>query len=144
MSRQRHFSKPRGESRAPMELGVQLSGHQHLPGIETTFTKNVSVRGAQVISSRRWRTNDRALLATLTGSFKTAARVAYCHSVPAGGFAIGLEFVEAPRSQWIIGPAAQAQKRKFLLNESDIRCRRRTGSLRNRSELSLVASQILL
>jgi hypothetical protein len=95
------FTKPRHEGRLPMELGVQLSGHRELPGTEETFTENVSARGARVMSSRRWNKNDKAVFATLSGSFKAVARVAYCHSIPAQGFAIGLEFIGAPRGQWV-------------------------------------------
>jgi hypothetical protein len=84
-----------------MEVGVQISGHPALPGTESTFTENVSARGARVLSTRRWKTGDRLTIATLTGSFRAMARVAYCQLVPESGFAVGVEFVE-PTGQWVI------------------------------------------
>ncbi len=37
-----------------MEIGVYLDGHREFPGAESTFTENVSARGARVVSFRRW------------------------------------------------------------------------------------------
>ena len=84
-----------------MEVGVQISGHAALPGVESTFTENVSSRGARVLSTRRWKTGDQITIATLTGSFRAMARVAYCQFIPKSGFAVGLEFVE-PSGQWVV------------------------------------------
>jgi hypothetical protein len=84
-----------------MEVGVHISGHIGMPGTETTFTENVSFRGARVLSVRRWYTNDRLMITTLTGSFRSVARVAYCHLVRESGFAVGLEFLE-PSGKWVI------------------------------------------
>jgi hypothetical protein len=84
----------RRERRVPMEVGVQILGNSASPGKETTFTENVSPHGARVLSSRRWQINDRLTLTTLTGSFRSVARVAYCELVPDSGFAVGLEFLE--------------------------------------------------
>ncbi|MFZ0633890.1 MAG: PilZ domain-containing protein [Candidatus Acidiferrales bacterium] len=98
------FGAPRAEKRIPMEVGVKISGHMDLPGIETTFTENVSARGARVLSSRRWSPNDRLTISTLTGSFRAVARVAYCESVPSAGYAVGLEFIQ-PDGRWIVGNA---------------------------------------
>ncbi|MFY9804728.1 MAG: hypothetical protein WA211_12250 [Candidatus Acidiferrales bacterium] len=92
---------PRRETRVPMEVGVQISGHPALPGTESTFTENVSPRGARVLSVRRWKPGDRLTIATLTGSFRAIARVAYCQLVPESGFAVGLEFVE-PKGNWVV------------------------------------------
>jgi hypothetical protein len=94
-------SAQRRETRIPMEVGVRISGHETLPGFETTFTENVSAGGARVLSSRRWRPNDRLTIATLTGSFRAAARVAYCYSIPENGFALGVEFLDAT-GNWIV------------------------------------------
>ena len=52
------FSYPRAERRIPMEVGVQISGHSEFPGVETTFTENVSSQGARVYHSRQWQLND--------------------------------------------------------------------------------------
>jgi hypothetical protein len=95
------FTAPRRETRIPMEVGVQISGHRALPGTETTFTENVSPKGARVLSVRRWKQGDRLTISTLTGSFKALARVAYCQLVPEEGFAVGLEFLE-PDGRWVV------------------------------------------
>jgi PilZ domain len=95
------FPFARSEARIPMEVGVQISGHPALPGTETTFTENVSARGARVLSARRWKPNDRLTISTLTGSFRALARVAYCQFVPEAGYAVGLEFVE-PNGHWLV------------------------------------------
>ena len=92
---------PRRETRIPMEVGVQITGHPALPGTETTFTENVSPHGARVLSTRRWNTNDRLTISTLTGAFRSIARVAYCQTTPESGFAVGLEFVE-PSGNWVV------------------------------------------
>jgi hypothetical protein len=97
----------RRESRIPMEVRVQITGHLALPGTETTFTQNVSAGGARVWSSRRWKPGDRLTISTLTGSFKSIARVAYCQLIPESGFAVGLEFLEA-RDGWVIGSTSAA------------------------------------
>jgi len=100
------FSALRRDARVPMEVEVQISGHKILPGTESTFTENVSARGARVLSTRRWKINEQLVLATAAGSFRAVARVAYCQTVPRAGFAIGLEFVE-PRGSWVVngGPS---------------------------------------
>ena len=99
------LSGPRRETRVPMEVGVQITGHRSLPGTETTFTENVSSRGARVLSSRRWKTNEQLTIATLTGSFRSLARVAYCQPVPDSGFAVGLEFLD-PSGSWVVSTSA--------------------------------------
>jgi hypothetical protein len=97
----RNTVAPRRETRIPMEVGVHITGHPALPGTETTFTENVSARGARVLSVRRWKTDDRLTLTTLTGTFRSLARVAYCQLVPETGFAVGLEFIE-PDGKWVV------------------------------------------
>ena len=104
------FSVQRAEDRIPMEVAVQIAGNEHLPGVETTFTENVSSRGARVASIRRWRINDRLHLATLPGNFQATARVAYCQPMRGDGFAIGLEFLE-PAGRWVVQPPAVQEDR---------------------------------
>lgn len=94
-------SAARRETRIPMEVGVRITGHPALPGTETTFTENVSARGARVLSTRRWKQNDRLTISTLTGSFHSIARVAYCQLAGDTGFAVGLEF-EQPSGSWVV------------------------------------------
>ena len=97
----KNFVGPRRETRVPMEVGVQITGHPGMPGTETTFTENVSPHGARVLSNRRWNTGDRLTISTLTGAFRAIARVAYCQTTPHSGFAIGLEFVK-PSGNWLV------------------------------------------
>ena len=92
---------PRRETRVPMEVGVHISGNPRLPGTETTFTENVSSKGARVRSMRRWRPGDKLTIATMTGSFRSIARVAYCQATASAGFVIGLEFLEQA-GQWVV------------------------------------------
>jgi len=101
------YTVERREQRIPMEVAVQVGGHPQIPGVEMTFTENVSSRGARVLTSRRWTTNDRMVIASLPGDFQSVARVAYCHPLRNQGFAIGLEFLQ-PNGRWVINvPAAQ-------------------------------------
>ena len=88
------------EKRIPMAIAVHISGHRHMPGVETAFTENVSSRGARVISSRPWRPNEMLEIASLPGDFHAKARVAYCQS-QSEGFVIGLEFLE-PSGRWVV------------------------------------------
>lgn len=99
------LSVRRRETRVPMEVGVQISRHDALPVAETTFTENVSAGGARVFSSRRWKINERLIIATLTGSFRSIARVAYCQNVQENGFAVGLEFLDST-GHWIVNSVA--------------------------------------
>jgi hypothetical protein len=93
----------RAERRIPMAVAVRISGHVQLPGTETTFTENVSARGARVLSVRRWKKNELLSLDTLTGEFHARARVAYCVPLRDSEFAIGLEFVQ-PEGHWVVSP----------------------------------------
>ena len=97
------YAVERYEERIPMEVAVQISGNERIPGVETTFTENVSSRGARVVTVRRWKPEDRLEFASLPGDFRAKARVAYCQPQPGHGFAIGLEFLE-PTGRWVIQP----------------------------------------
>jgi hypothetical protein len=100
---------PRGEKRFPMAVAVQISGNESVPGVETTFTENVSARGARVTTSRHWQPNERILLLSLPGDFRARARVAYCQRDADAGYAIGLEFLE-PSGHWVIDPSAAPER----------------------------------
>ena len=91
----------RVERRIPMEIPVVLDGHRRMPGTESTFTENVSTRGARVISTRRWEQNERLTFVSRTGEFRSSARVAYCQPLQGDGFAIGVEFLE-PQGRWVV------------------------------------------
>jgi hypothetical protein len=72
-----------------------------VPGAEATFTENVSVKGARVVSVRRWEPDDRLVFSSRNGEFRSSARVAYCQPLQGDGFAIGVEFLEA-QGRWIV------------------------------------------
>ena len=95
------FPFHRVERRIPMEIPVLLDGHRRMPGTESTFTENVSARGARVVSTRRWEHGERLTFVSRTGEFRSSARVAYCHSLQSEGFAIGVEFLE-PKGRWVV------------------------------------------
>ncbi len=83
------FPFARLEQRIPMEVGIVLDGNSEIPGMEKTFTENVSARGARVVTIRRWVLNDRLTVRTA------------CQPVHGSGYAIGVEFIE-PRGRWIV------------------------------------------
>ena len=99
--RSQSYPSNRGERRIPMEIGVFLEGNRQVPGAESTFTENVSERGARVISVRRWEPNDRLTLTSRSGEFRSTARVAYCQPMQGDGFAIGVEFLDS-RGRWVV------------------------------------------
>jgi hypothetical protein len=84
-----------------MEIPVLIDGHQQAPGSESTFTENVSARGARVVSVRRWEQSERLTIVSRTGEFRSPARVAYCQPLQGDGFAIGVEFLE-PKGRWVV------------------------------------------
>jgi PilZ domain len=91
----------RAYKRVPMEIPVMLDGHHRLPGTESTFTENVSARGARVVSTRNWKKGERLTLILRTGKFRSSARVAYCQPLHGEGYAIGVEFLE-PKGRWVV------------------------------------------
>ena len=91
----------RAERRIPMEIPVLIDGHRRAPGSESTFTENVSARGARLVSVRRWEQGEPLVFASRTGEFRSAARVAYCQPLQGEGFAIGVEFLE-PNGRWVV------------------------------------------
>src|SRR3981081_1629931 len=97
--RTRSFTYHRGEQRIPMELPVFLDGHRRLPGTESTFTENVSARGARVGRRARLEQVQTLTFASRTGEFRSSARVAYCQPLQGDCFAVVLEFLEV-KGRW--------------------------------------------
>ena len=95
------YSIQRCEERVPMEVPVYVSGHAGKPGVETSFTEDVSSRGARVLTNRLWAINDQLILASLPGSFQSPARVTYCQRLRRDQYAVGLQFL-GPTGAWII------------------------------------------
>jgi PilZ domain-containing protein len=98
------FPFRRSENRIPMEIPVVLDGHRKVPGAESTFTENVSAKGARVVSVRHWDRGARLTLVSRTGEFRSSARVAYCQPLHGEGYAIGVEFLE-PKGRWVVESA---------------------------------------
>src|SRR5260370_21946529 len=95
------FTFHRTEKRIPMEIPVVLDGHRQLPGTESTFTENVSARGARAVSVRHWEKGERLTFGSRTGEFRSSARVAYCQPLHGDGYAVGVEFLE-PKGRWVV------------------------------------------
>jgi len=95
------FVFERAEQRILMEIPVLIAGHRDVPGSESTFTQNVSARGARVISARYWEQGDSLKFASRTGEFRSSGRVAYCQALQGDGFAIGVEFLN-PKGRWVV------------------------------------------
>jgi hypothetical protein len=94
------FDVERLEKRIPMTVAVHISGRERVAGVETSFTEDVSSRGARVSSIHSWRRNEKVEIESLPGDFRALARVAYCRP-QSGGFVIGLEFLE-PTGRWVV------------------------------------------
>ena len=99
--RREEFAFYRAEARVAMEIPVVLDGHRQMPGLEATFTENVSARGARVVSVRHWEKGDSVMLASRTGEFRSSARVAYCQPLHGEGYAIGVEFLDS-QGRWVV------------------------------------------
>jgi hypothetical protein len=95
------FPFNRAESRIPLEIPVVIDGHRATPGVESTFTENVSAKGARVVSARSWKKGEQLTFVLRTGEFRSSARVAYCQSLHGEGYAIGVEFLE-PKGRWVV------------------------------------------
>jgi hypothetical protein len=104
MDQRSQFRYTRSENRIPMEIPVMLEGHRQTPGVESTFTENVSAKGARVVSTRRWEKDATLMFASRTGEFRSASRVAYCQPLHGDGYAIGVEFLE-PVGRWVVQSA---------------------------------------
>jgi hypothetical protein len=104
MDHRNQFRYSRSENRIPMEIPVVLEGHLQMPGVEATFTENVSAKGARVVSARRWEKDAPLMFASRTGEFRSASRVAYCQPLHGDGYAIGVEFLE-PVGRWVVQSA---------------------------------------
>ena len=62
------FDIERLEKRIPMAIAVHISGYERAPGVETTFTENVSSRGARVLRTAHARPDDLVDLDRVAGA----------------------------------------------------------------------------
>ena len=84
-------SDGRSGSRIPQKLAAELSDPVKSVPKEMTFTENVSLHGARVVTVRRWLPETRVLVTFLRDGLRSEARVVYCQRKGSGTFAIGIE-----------------------------------------------------
>lgn len=89
---------PRTERRTPMAEPVQLST-VNWSVTESTFTQDMSSRGARVTTQRVWQPGTQLTISSLRSDFSGLARVVYWRSFSSSRFAIGLEFLSCT-GQW--------------------------------------------
>jgi PilZ domain len=105
------FTFRRAECRILMEIPVVLDGHGQTRGAESTFTENVSARGARVVSMRRWEKGEALTFVSRTGEFRSLARVAYCQPLHGDGYAVGVEFLD-PAGRWVVQSKESSAQRQ--------------------------------
>ena len=81
----------RSGRRIPQILPVELSRPDESVPQEMTFTENVGLHGASVVTVRRRLPKTRVLVTFLRNSVRSEGRVAYCRRKKTGGFVIGVE-----------------------------------------------------
>jgi PilZ domain-containing protein len=86
------------EKRLPIAMIVRLGHVQDDPtgGDELTYTDNVSVHGARVISRQSWHRGELARLTSLQDEITVQGKVVYCQKLPDDRYTIGLNFQERP------------------------------------------------
>jgi len=84
-------SDGRSEARILKRLAAELSRPDKSMSREMTFTENMSIRGARVITVRRWQPGTRVLVTFHRNGVRSEGRVAYCQRNESGNFAIGVE-----------------------------------------------------
>lgn len=87
----------RAERRLPIMVVVQLAKTpvQGAGEKESTFTHNVSPRGARVFSSHPWQAGEVVMLISLQEG-SVCGRVIYCQKLEDGRYAIGLHVLDRP------------------------------------------------
>lgn len=87
----------RSEKRVPKAVGVtaSLSDGSSLP--EGTFTENVSMRGVRIVTKTELQQGGIIEIRFPT-EIQFRGRVVYCHRLPDGTFAVGLEMQDSPET----------------------------------------------
>ena len=93
----------RTEIRTPMKVLVELCSFENVT-YELAYTADVSPHGARVLTKSPWESNQRLTVRSVQGELYSLARVAYCQSVDAQSFAIGVE-LRQPTADWTAPPA---------------------------------------
>ena len=92
----------RMEKRLPIAIVVRLAyapQGQSSNGTEMTYTDNVSVHGARVVSTHPWQVGDMAQVTSLKDEITLAGKVVYCHKLHDNRYLIGLNF-QGRRVTW--------------------------------------------
>ena len=92
-------SDGRSEWRILKRLAAELARPDKSVSRETTFTENLSIRGARLTTVRRWQPGTRVLFRFLRDGRLFQGRVAYCQRKESGDFAIGVELSEQVQSR---------------------------------------------
>ena len=87
------------EKRISLEIIVSLTGVREPSPPEEALTLNVSTRGAQILTKRRWQPGDQPLLSIAASRHCCRARVVYCHPQN-GSFCAGLELRPGSPAWW--------------------------------------------
>ena len=82
----------RMEARIPTRVELELSGLDAPLHCEVTFTENVSLHGARVVTKKPWSPNDGVLVRLPQEGLLSQARITYCQSLKGNEFAMGLQF----------------------------------------------------
>jgi len=83
-------SDGRSQERILKRLAAELARPDKSVSRETTFTENVSIRGARLTTVRRWQPGTRVLVTFLRNGVRSEGRGAYCQCKERGDFAIGV------------------------------------------------------
>ena len=80
------------EKRVQLAAPVQVSSPQDPSATEQTTAENISSLGIRVLAQRPRKPNERLMIRSLEGHFRSIVRVVYCQRLPDGRYGIGLQF----------------------------------------------------
>jgi len=88
----------RMDKRLPIAMVVQLAQGQGQPikGSEVTYTDNISVNGARVVSTHAWQAGEIVQLTSLRDETTIRGKVIYCQKLVDDRYCIGLNFSGRP------------------------------------------------
>jgi hypothetical protein len=80
------------EKRIQLAVAIQIFSPLDPSAAERTLTENVSPLGVRIQLQHARAQNEKVIVISSTANQRTPARVVYCHALPGGHFAVGLEF----------------------------------------------------
>jgi len=86
------------DKRLPIAMVVQLAQALDQPSNESevTYTDNISVNGARVVSNRPWQAGEVVQVTSLKDETTIRGKVVYCQKLMDDRYCIGLNFHERP------------------------------------------------